>query len=206
MATESMNSSGKKLDRAAAFAILRKWVQGETLLRHSITVEAVMRHFAGILGGDPEEWGNIGLLHDIDFEKYPEEHCHRTREILTPEGVPEHWIRAIESHGFGLVTDVKPETPCEKTLYTVDELTGLISATAIMRPSRSLADLGVKSVKKKWKSTGFAAGVNREVISSGAEMLGMDLDRVIAETIEGMRTVAAEIGLDGSEAIASPQG
>ena len=174
-------------DRVRAFEILKKWVTGETLIRHSITVEAVMRHFAGILGGDADEWAIIGLLHDVDFEKYPAEHCARTREILDAEGIPSSWIRAIESHGFGLVNEVKPETPCEKTLYTIDELTGLISATALMRPSRSLGDLEVKSVKKKWKAAGFAVGVNRAVIQSGCEMLGMELDAVIAETIAGMK-------------------
>jgi predicted hydrolase (HD superfamily) len=183
--------------------ILGEWVRGETLLRHSITVEAVMRHFAAMLGGDPDEWGLIGLLHDVDFERYPDEHCFRTREILAGR-VPDHWIRAIESHGWKLVNDVIPETPCEKVLYTIDELTGLIAATALMRPSKSLADLEVKSVKKKWKANGFAVGVNRDVILSGAEMLGMELDAVIAATIEGMRSVAAEIGLDGSAAFASP--
>jgi putative nucleotidyltransferase with HDIG domain len=185
-------------DRTRALEILKKWVTGDTLLRHSITVEAAMRHFAGVLGGDADEWAIIGLLHDVDFEKYPAEHCARTREILSAEGIPEAWIRAIESHGYGLVNEVKPETPCEKALYTVDELTGLISATALMRPSKSLADLEVKSVKKKWKAAGFAVGVNRDVILAGCEMLGMELDAVIAETIEGMRTIAAEIGLDGS--------
>ena len=188
----------KIIDSAAAFLILEKWVSGETLLRHSITVEAVMRHFAGLFGGDAEEWGCIGLLHDIDFEKYPDEHCKRARGILEPEGISEIWIRAIESHGWGLVNDVKPETDCEKVLYTIDELTGLISATALMRPSKSLSDLEVKSVMKKWKVAGFAVGCSREVILAGAEMIGMELDKVIGETIAGMRTVSSEIGLDGS--------
>ena len=188
----------RKIDRAVALAILEKWVSGETLMRHSITVEAVMRHFAVLFGGDAEEWGCIGLLHDVDFEKYPEEHCKRTRGILEPEGISESWIRAIESHGFGLVNDVKPETDCEKVLYTIDELTGLISATALMRPSKSLSDLETKSVMKKWKVAGFAVGCSRDVILAGAEMLGMELDKVIGETIAGMRTVSTEIGLDGS--------
>jgi len=194
---------GRAIDRAAAFSLLRKWVSGETLLRHSITVEAVMRHFAGVSGGDPEEWGCIGLLHDIDFEKYPDAHCAKARGILEGEGIPASWIRAIESHGWNIVNDVRPETTCEKVLYTIDELTGLVSATALMRPSRSLSDLEVKSVKKKWKAAGFAVGVNREVILSGAGMLGMEIDEVIAETIEGMRPVAAAIGLDGSAALAA---
>lgn len=194
---------GKAIDRVAALSLLQKWVTGETLLRHSITVEAVMRHFAGRCGGDAEEWGCIGLLHDIDFEKYPDEHCARARGILEPEGISEDWIRAIESHGYNIVNDVRPETQCEKTLYAIDELTGLISATALMRPSKSLSDLEVKSVKKKWKAAGFAVNCNREVIQSGADALGMELDIIIEETIAGMRTVASEIGLDGSLAASS---
>jgi predicted hydrolase (HD superfamily) len=190
----------KGMQRAEAFLLLQKWVTGETLLRHSITVEAVMRHFAVFFGGDVDEWGIIGLLHDIDFEKYPEEHCRKTRSILEPEGISALWIRAIESHGFGLVSDVQPETECEKVLFTIDELTGLVSATALMRPGKSLSDLEVRSVKKKWKSAGFAVGVNREVIQSGADMLGKELDWIIGETIAGMRTVAGRIGLDGTGA------
>jgi predicted hydrolase (HD superfamily) len=188
------------IERNGAYELLGQWVRGETLLRHSVTVEAVMRHFAGLYAADREEWGMIGLLHDIDFEKYPEQHCAKTREIL--EGrVPDFWIRAIESHGFGIVNDVRPESDCEKVLYTIDELTGFIYATALMRPSKSLADLEVKSVKKKWKAAGFAVGCNRAVIQSGADMLGMELDAVIVETIAGMKTVSTAIGLDGSAQI-----
>nr|PZM88257.1 MAG: hydrolase [[Clostridium] cellulosi] len=157
-----------------------------------------MRHFAKLFGADEEEWGVIGLLHDVDFEKYPEQHCHKTREILTPYGVPDNIIRAIESHGYKLVNDVKPETDAEKVLYTIDELTGLISAVAILRPSKSIFDLETKSVKKKWKQKSFAANVNREVIAEGAEMLGKPLDYIIEQTIEGMKTVADEIGLRGN--------
>lgn len=186
------------IDRTQALAILGKWVTGVTLMRHSITVEAVMRHFAVLCGENADEWGLVGLLHDIDFEKYPDEHCKKARSILEAEGLGESFIHAVESHGWGLVTDVKPESLCEKTLYTIDELTGLISATALMRPSKSLSDLEVKSVKKKWKTNGFATGVNRDVIQAGADMLGADLDLVIAQTIDGMRTVAAEIGLAGN--------
>jgi len=185
------------INRTQALAILGKWVSGETLMRHSITVEAVMRHFAVLSGESADEWGLIGLLHDIDFEKYPDEHCKRARSILEAEGIPESWIHAVESHGFGLVTEVKPETLCEKYLYTIDELTGLISATALMRPSKSLSDLEVKSVKKKWKTAGFAVGVNRDVILAGSVMLDLELDWIIGATIEGMRSVAVEIGLAG---------
>ncbi len=185
------------INRAQALVILGKWVTGVTLMRHSITVEAVMRHFAVLSGENPDEWGLIGLLHDIDFEKHPDEHCKRARSILEAEGIPESWIHAVESHGFGLVTEVKPETLCEKYLYTIDELTGLISATALMRPSKSLSDLEVKSVKKKWKTAGFAVGVNRDVILAGSVMLDLELDWIIGATIEGMRSVAVEIGLAG---------
>jgi predicted hydrolase (HD superfamily) len=157
-----------------------------------------MRHFASLFNEDAEEWGIIGLLHDIDFEMYPEEHCHKTREILEPNHWPESYIRAIESHGYKLCSDVEPVTNQEKVLYTIDELTGLISATALLRPSKSLFDLTVKSVKKKWKQKSFAEGVNREVIESGAAMLNMDLDYVIEQTIEGMRKVASELGLEGN--------
>lgn len=185
-------------DRSAAWQLLNEYVKSETLLRHAITVEAVMRHFAGLYQEDVEKWGIIGLLHDIDFEMYPEQHCHKTREILEPRGLPETCIRAIESHGYKLVNEVEPLDDVEKVLYTIDELTGLISATALLRPSRSLFDLNVKSVKKKWKQKSFAEGVNRDVIEDGAIRLNRSLDEVIEETIRGMRTVAAEIGLEGT--------
>lgn len=193
-------SETANIDRPRAVAILGTWITGETLTRHSITVEAVMRHFAVLSGENPDEWGLIGLLHDIDFERYPDEHCKRARTILEAEWLPESWIRAIESHGYGLVSDVKPETICEKFLYTIDELTGLVAATALMRPSKSLSDLEVKSVKKKWKAAGFAVGVNRDVIQAGVNMLDLELDYIIAQTIEGMRSVASEIGLAGEGA------
>jgi putative nucleotidyltransferase with HDIG domain len=186
------------LDRESAWQLLNQYVKGETLLRHAITVEAVMRHFASLFNEDTEEWGIIGLLHDIDFEMYPEQHCHKTREILEPRKLPESYIRAIESHGYTLVNDVEPIENVEKVLYTIDELTGLISATALLRPSKSLFDLNVKSVKKKWKQSSFAVGVNREVIQDGAERLKMDLDNVIEQTIKGMQSVASEIGLEGN--------
>lgn len=186
-----------EITRGQAMEILKQYVKEESLLRHCVTVEAVMRHFAPLYGGDPERWGVIGLLHDVDFELYPEEHCKRARELLSAHGVPEDVIRAVESHGYGLVCDVEPRTDAEKVLYAVDELTGLISATARMHPSRSVLDLEVKSVKKKWKQKGFAAAVSRDVIAQGAERLGKPLDELIAQTIGGMQTVADEIGLRG---------
>jgi putative nucleotidyltransferase with HDIG domain len=188
----------KTLNRQNAFQLLQEYMKSESLIRHSLTVEAVMLHFAKLFNeSDAEKWQIIGLLHDIDFELYPEQHCAKTREILEPRGWPEEYIRAIESHGYKLVNDVKPVEQMEKVLYTVDELTGLISATALLRPSKSLFDLDVKSVKKKWKQKSFASGVNRQVIQDGAEMLEMNLDDIIRETIEGMKSVAAEIGLEG---------
>jgi predicted hydrolase (HD superfamily) len=149
------------------------------------------------LGEDEEKWGAVGLMHDIDYQMFPDQHCIKAREILTEHGVDDEYIHAIMSHGYGMCCDVKPEHVMEKVLFTIDELTGLITACAIMRPSRSVLDLELKSVMKKYKAHGFAAGVNREVIEQGAAMLNMDLDYVITETIAGMREVAEAIGLKG---------
>ncbi|WKV09881.1 HDIG domain-containing protein [Thermoanaerobacterium sp. CMT5567-10] len=186
------------INREEAYALLKEYNKSESLITHALAVEAVMRHFAELFGEDQEKWGIIGLLHDLDYEMYPNEHCKKVREILEERGWPEEYIHAIESHGWKLCTDVEPVHKMEKVLYTIDELTGLITATALMRPSKSILDLEVKSVKKKWKQKSFAAGVNRDVISEGAELLGMDLDKVIEETIIGMRNVADEIGLKGN--------
>lgn len=184
--------------RPQAFDLLKEYNSNLSLIRHALAVESVMLRFADILGeGDREKWGIIGLIHDLDYEKYPESHCRKVREILTERHWPEDYIRAVESHGWGRCTEVQPVERMEKVLYTVDELTGLISAVAILRPTKSILDLPVKSVKKKWKDKAFAAGVSREVIEQGANSLGMDLDVVIAETIEGMRNVAEAIGLKG---------
>lgn len=184
--------------REEAYELLTKYNQNESLIKHALTVEGVMRHFAELFGEDVEKWGVIGLVHDLDYEMYPELHCKKTREILMEHNWPEDYIRAIESHGWKICTDVEPVEKMEKVLYTIDELTGLVAATALMRPSKSILDTEVKSVKKKWKQKNFAAGVNREVIEEGANMLGMDLTEVIKETIEGMRKVAEEIGLKGN--------
>ena len=183
--------------REEALGVLRQHVKAEHLIRHALTVEAVMRHFAAMYGEDTEKWGVIGLLHDIDFEKYSDQHCQKVRELLTPHGYPEDYLRAIESHGYGLVSDVEPVERMEKVLFATDELTGLICATALMRPSRSILDLEVSSVKKKWKQKGFAAGVNREVVTQGAAMLDISLEELIAHTLKGMQTAADEIGLKG---------
>lgn len=187
-----------KPTREEAYELLRKYVNEDSLVKHALTVEAVMGHFAEKFGEeDVEKWKIIGLIHDLDFEKYPEKHCQVTEEILKEENWPEDYIRAVLSHGYGICTDVEPKETMEKVIYTIDELTGLISATALMRPSKSIMDLTPKSVKKKWKQKSFAAGVDRDVIQNGADMLGMDLTEVMEETIAGMRKVAEEIGLRG---------
>lgn len=181
--------------REEAFALLRQYNRSESLLSHALAVEGVMRHFARERGEDPEVWGVIGLIHDLDYEQYPEQHCHKTRRILEENHWPEAYIRAVVSHGWGICTDVTPESDLEKVLYAIDELTGLITAAALVRPSRSVMDLTVKSVRKKWKDKRFAAGVDRGIIESGARRLGMNLDELILETILGMREVAEAIGL-----------
>ena len=187
----------KEITRDEALKLLKEYNQEESLIRHALAVEAVMRHFATIFGEDVEKWGVIGLIHDLDYERYPEEHCIKVKEILLERGWPEEYIHAVQSHGWGICSEVEPVHRMEKVLYTIDELTGLITAAALVRPSKSLLDLKVKSVKKKWKDKAFAAGVNREVIADGAEKMEMELDEVIKETIAGMQEVAAEIGLKG---------
>lgn len=181
--------------RMDAWALLTRYNQSENLVNHALAVESVMRHFAQKFGEDPDKWGIIGLIHDLDYEQYPEEHCRKSEEILRSEGWPEEYIRAAVSHGYGIVTDVEPKTLLEKTLYTIDELTGLVAAAALVRPSKSILDLKAKSVKKKWKDRRFAAGVDRGVIEDGARRLDMDVSEIITETIEGMRPVAETIGL-----------
>ncbi|MFT9496473.1 HDIG domain-containing metalloprotein [Anaerosolibacter sp.] len=184
--------------REQAFDLLKEYNENESLIRHALAVEAVMVHFAELLNQEnKEKWRIVGLVHDLDYEQYPEQHCIKVREILEENHWPEDYIHAVESHGWGLCVDVEPVDTMEKVLYTIDELTGLIAATAVMRPSKSILDMEVKSVKKKWKTKGFAAGVNREVIEKGAEMLGMELEMVIGETIKGMQQAAEEIGLKG---------
>jgi putative nucleotidyltransferase with HDIG domain len=185
-------------DRNAALALLREYNSDEALLRHALAVEAVMRFRASRTGEDPEKWGVIGLLHDLDYQRFPKEHCSKTAEIMRSALWPEEYIRAILSHGYGMFTDVVPEHHMEKFLYAADELTGLVAATALVRPSRSLMDLEVKSVKKKWKDRTFAAGVDRSVIEKGAAMLSMETDELIGIVIQGMREAAADLGLAGN--------
>jgi len=184
--------------RNDALALLHEYNESDALRKHAYAVEGVMRYCARKHGEDEEKWGVIGLIHDLDYEQYPGQHCSKTREILEEKGWPEEYIRAVVSHGWGICSDVKPETLLEKTLYTIDELTGLVAANALVRPSRSVMDMSVKSVKKKWKSPAFAAGVDRSIIQKGADMLGVELSVVIDDTIMGMREVADDIGLRGS--------
>ncbi len=181
------------MTRDEAWALLTRYNEGEFHLRHARTVEGVMRYFANELGyGDEADfWAIVGLLHDLDFEKYPDQHCIKSQEIMREEGLDERLIHATASHGYGLACDIKPEHEMEKVLFAVDELTGLINAVAIMRPSKSLDDLELPSVKKKFKDKKFAAGCSRDVIRQGAEMLGWSLDDLISRTILAMRATTA---------------
>ena len=178
------------ITRDEAYELLKKYNEDEFHLHHGRMVEGTMRYFAKKLGyADEEEfWGIVGLLHDIDFEMWPEEHCKKAPELLREAGVEEDMIHAIVSHGYGLCVDVKPEHEMEKVLFAADELTGLIGAAALMRPSKSVQDMELKSLKKKFKDKRFAAGCDREVIIQGAEMLGWDLDELLNQTLEAMKT------------------
>lgn len=179
------------LTREAAWALLTEYNKEPFHLKHAETVEGVMRYFAEKLGyGDAVDfWGIVGLLHDLDFEQFPEQHCIKEQEIMRERGLDERLIHATASHGYELTVDIRPEHEMEKVLYAVDELTGLIGAVALMRPSKSVLDLELKSVKKKFKTLNFAAGCSRPVIQRGAEMLGWTLDELISETILAMRTL-----------------
>ena len=181
--------------RDEAMALLKQYNSSERAIKHALAVEAVMRYFARKAGEDEEKWGIIGLVHDLDYEKYPEQHCTITKKILEEAAWDDSYIRAIMSHAWEICTDVKPEHIMEKYLYAIDELTGLVTACALVRPSKSVMDLKVSSEKKKWKQKSFAAGANRVVILKGAEMLNVSLDELIQDVIEGMKTVAHEIGL-----------
>lgn len=185
----------RDIAREEAWALLTHYNKETFHLRHALTVEGVMRYFAIELGYDSEAdfWAIAGLLHDLDFEMYPDKHCSATTEIMREQGLDEKLIHAVVSHGYGLSSDVEPEHEMEKVLFAVDELTGLIGAVAIMRPSKSVSDLEVKSVMKKFKTLAFAAGCSREVISRGAEMLGWELDTLIGKTILAMRTCESAI-------------
>ena len=173
--------------RVEALALLREYNNTDSLLKHALCVEGVMRYMAKKRGEDENKWGVIGLVHDLDYERFPSEHCHKTEEILSAHDWPEEYVRAIISHGWGVCTDVEPVSEMEKVLYAIDELTGLITAVALVRPSKSVMDLEARSVKKKWKDKRFAAGVNRPIIEKGAEMLAVELTELITDVIMGMR-------------------
>jgi putative nucleotidyltransferase with HDIG domain len=186
------------IDREKAWELLKANNESPSLRTHALAVESVMRHFAKLFGEDEDYWGVVGILHDIDYERYPEEHCKKAPEILREAGYGEDVIHAVVSHGWGLCADIEPELKMEKALYATDELTGLITACAYMRPSKSILDMELKSVKKKYKTKAFAAGVSREVVEAGAEMLGMELDELIWQTVLGMREAAESLGLKGT--------
>ena len=184
--------------REEALALLKQYNKNESLIKHALAVEGVMRYMARKRGGDEEKWGVIGLIHDLDYEQFPDQHCKKTEVILKENNWPEEFIRAVVSHGWGICTDVKPESDMEKVLYAIDELTGLVVTSGLVRPSKSVMDMKAKSVKKKWKQKQFAAGVDRSIIEKGAEMLGVEVSELITDTIAGMQEVAEEIGLKGN--------
>ena len=179
------------LSRDEAFSLLKEFNSEPFHIRHALTVEGVMRYFAKKLGygGEADFWATVGLLHDLDFEQFPEQHCIKSQELMREAGVDEATIHATASHGYGITVDIQPEHEMEKILFATDELTGLIGAAALMRPSKSVQDMELKSLKKKYKSSGFAAGCSREVIQRGADMLGWSLDELLTRTLDAMRVV-----------------
>ena len=184
--------------RDDAVNLFRQYNKSESLYKHALSVEGVMRYMARKNSEDEDKWGIIGFIHDLDYEMYPEQHCKKTEEILRKNNWPEEYIRAVVSHGWGIVSDTEPLSQLEKTLYAVDELTGLVTTTALVRPSKSVLDMKVKSVKKKWNDKRFAAGVDRSIIEKGAALLEVELSELIQDCINGMREVAEEIGLKGN--------
>ena len=183
--------------RENALALLTTYNQSESLIRHALAVEGVMRYMARKYGEDEDVWGVVGLIHDLDYEQFPDQHCKKTEAILRENNWPDSLIRAVVSHGWGICSDVEPTTDMEKILFAIDELTGLVATSALVRPTKSVMDMKAKSVKKKWKDKRFAAGVDRSIIQKGADMLGVELGDLITDTIMGMREVADEIGLKG---------
>ncbi len=183
--------------RAAAWELLNTYNQSESLIKHALAVEGVMRYMARKYSENEDLWGVVGLIHDLDYEQFPDQHCRKTEEILKSREWPDDLIRAVISHGYGICTEVEPRSTLEKVLFAVDELTGLVATTALVRPSKSVLDLKAKSVKKKWKDKRFAAGVDRGIIEKGAAMLNVELGELITDTVMGMREVAKEIGLGG---------
>jgi predicted hydrolase (HD superfamily) len=183
--------------RNSALELFKQYNKTESLYKHALSVEGVMRYMAGKNKEDEEKWGIIGLIHDLDYEMYPDQHCTMTQKVLRENRWPEEYIRAVVSHGWGIVSDVEPSTLLEKTLFAMDELTGLVTTSALVRPSKSVMDMEARSVRKKWNDKKFAAGVDRSVIEKGAQMLGVSIDDLITDCIMGMRSVAGEIGLKG---------
>ncbi len=181
------------MERTQALDLLKKYNKEEFHIRHALTVEGAMRYFAKQYGHDEEFWGLVGLLHDIDFEVYPEEHCKKAPELLKEIDASEEFVHAVCSHAYGLCSDVEPTHEMEKILFAIDELTGLIGAAAIMRPSKSVQDMELSSLKKKFKDKKFAAGCSRDVIKEGAERLGWELDKLLEETLLAMRVDEAQI-------------
>ena len=188
----------KQPSRSEAYNLLCRYNTQESLIRHGLAVEAVMRYFAEQSGEEVEKWGVIGLCHDLDYEQFTDQHCVMTRKILESENWPESYIRAIVSHGWGICSDVEPLERMEKILFATDELTGLITACVYVRPSKSILDLTTKSVMKKWNTRAFAAGANRDVIAKGAEMLGLSVETLVEETIVAMQLRTQMIGLHGT--------
>ena len=184
--------------RDEASALLREYNHTDKALKHALAVEATMRHYARKLGHDEDKWGIIGLIHDLDYEQFPSEHCTKTREILTQRNYPADYIHAVLSHGYGICSDVEPAHEMAKVLFAIDELTGLVTAAALVCPSKSILDLEVRSVKKKWKEKSFAAGVDRSVIERGAAMMNTALDDLISEVITALRGIADQLGLKGN--------
>ena len=198
---------GEKLDlntgitRETAVGLLLKYNKEKFHIQHAFIVENVMKDYAEYLGFSYEaaEWGIVGLLHDVDFEKYPEQHCIKAPELLREVNASDELIHAVCSHGYGITVDIKPEHEMERVLFACDELTGLIGAAALMRPSKSVSDMELKSLKKKFKDKKFAAGCSREIISKGAEMLGWELDKLLGDTLEIMRSAEKDIANDYKE-------
>lgn len=184
--------------RQDAEKLLYEYTESEALRQHAHQVEVVMEYFAEINDEDVDLWGTVGLLHDLDYEKYPDQHCIKVREILEAHNYPEEIIRAVQSHGYGMCCDVKPESKMEKILYTIDELTGIINAACLLRPSRSVLDLKLKSLKKKYKDKKFAAGCDRSIIEKGIENLDYSADEVMELTIKGLQNQAERAGLKGN--------
>lgn len=184
-----------KISRDQALELLKKYNKEAFHIEHALTVEAVMAHLADTLGYVEEKdyWAMVGLLHDIDFEQYPDEHLEHTPKILREAGVGEDMIHSIVSHGYGICSEVEPEHQMEKVLFAIDELSGLIGACALVRPSKSVSDMGLSSVKKKFKSRGFAAGCDRDTIQKGADALGWTLDQLIDKTLEAMKATEGDI-------------